>query len=226
MFLGLVLSRSMGKADGHDDPLERGREAAALDVRRRRKAAASRPHSKALRAWPFLPALALCLVLPGSLAAVDSHGKLDLTTTAFRPAGTIPVQFTCSGENISPSLAWNAAPPRTQSFALIVDDPDAPMGTWVHWVVYNLPASAQRLPERVPSGDAIAGGGKQGLNDFPTNGYGGPCPPPGKPHRYFFRLYALDTVLDLRGPIRRKDVDAAMKGHILAQAELMGTFGR
>jgi hypothetical protein len=160
------------------------------------------------------------------MAAKDSSGKLELTTTAFRPGSTIPTQFTCSGINISPSLSWSQPPPRTQSFVLIVDDPDAPAGTWVHWVVFNLPASARHLPERVPPGDAVAGGGKQGVNDFPLNGYGGPCPPPGKPHRYFFRLYALDTILDLRSPVHRKDVDSAMKGHVLAQAELMGTFGR
>ena len=93
-------------------------------------------------------------------------------------------------------------------------------------MVYNLPASARQLPERVRPGEAIDGGGKQGLNDFPMIGYGGPCPPPGKPHRYFFRLYALDMILDLGAPVHRRDVDLAMKGHILAQAELMGTFGR
>jgi len=158
--------------------------------------------------------------------AKDSSGKLDLRTTAFRPGSPIPTQFTCSGANISPALFWNNPPPRTQSFTLIVDDPDAPAGTWVHWVVYNLPASVRHLPEHVPLSDSLQGGGEQGVNDFPTNGYGGPCPPPGKPHRYFFRLYALDTVLDLHTPARRKDVDSAMKGHILAQAEVMGTFGR
>jgi hypothetical protein len=109
---------------------------------------------------------------------------------------------------------------------LIVDDPDAPAGTWVHWVVYNLPPSARQVPEHVPSGNAVAGGSQQGVNDFRTSGYRGPCPPPGKPHRYFFRLYALDTILDLRPPVHRKDVEAAMKGHVLAQGELMGTFGR
>jgi Raf kinase inhibitor-like YbhB/YbcL family protein len=136
------------------------------------------------------------------------------------------MQYTCSGANVSPALSWNQPPPRTRSFALIVDDPDAPAGNWVHWVVYNLPASARQLPEHIPPGDAVAGGGKQGLNDFPQNGYGGPCPPPGNPHRYFFRLYALDTMLDLRAPTRRRDVDVAMKGHILAQGEWMGMFGR
>lgn len=156
----------------------------------------------------------------------DSSGKLELMTTAFRPGGTIPTQFTCSGANVSPSLSWNQPPPRTQSFVLIVDDPDAPAGTWVHWVVYNLPASARQLRAQVPRGDTVAGGGKQGVNDFPMNGYGGPCPPPGGPHRYFFRLYALDTILNLRAPVHRKDIDSAMQGHILGQAELMGTFGR
>lgn len=170
--------------------------------------------------------MALVFLAAGVSVAKDSSGKLELTTTAFRPGGTIPTQFTCSGANISPSLSWNHPPPRTQSFVLIVDDPDAPAGTWVHWVVYNLPASARQLPEHVPPGDVVASGGRQGVNDFPTNGYGGPCPPPGKPHRYFFRLYALDTILDLRAPVHRKNVDWAMKGHVLAQAELMGTLGR
>lgn len=166
------------------------------------------------------------LPLCGAIAGGAPAGKLELTTTAFRPGSTIPVAFTCSGTNISPALSWTASPPRTASFALIVDDPDAPVGTWVHWVVYNLPGSTRQLPEHVPPGEAITGGGKQGENDFPTIGYGGPCPPPGKPHRYFFRLYALDTLLDLHGQVHRRDVDAAMHGHILAQAEVMGTFGR
>ena len=170
--------------------------------------------------------VALVFLATGVSLGKDSSGKLELKAAAFRPGSTIPLQFTCSGANISPSLSWTQPPPRTQSFVLIVDDPDAPAGTWVHWVVYDLPASARQLPEHVPPFDGVAGGGKQGVNDFPMNGYGGPCPPPGKPHRYFFRLYALDTILDLRAPVHRKDVDSAMKGHVLAQAELMGTFGR
>jgi Raf kinase inhibitor-like YbhB/YbcL family protein len=172
-------------------------------------------------------ALSLALSFAAGLAmAADSPGKLELKTTAFRAGSTIPTRFTCSGENISPALSWNQGPALTQGFVLIVDDPDAPAGTWVHWVVYNLPASARRLPEHVPPGEAVAGGGKQGLNDFSQNDYGGPCPPPGKPHHYFFRLYALDTILDLRAPVHRSDINAAMKSHVLAQAEWMGTFGR
>jgi Raf kinase inhibitor-like YbhB/YbcL family protein len=168
---------------------------------------------------------ALVMLAASALLAQGASGKLELKTTAFRAGETIPVRFTCSGENISPELSWNHPPPGTRSFALIIDDPDAPSGTWVHWVVYNLPASARQLPEHVSANDGAAGG-KQGLNDFQQAGYGGPCPPPGNPHRYFFRLYALDKILNLRGSVRRHDVDVAMKGHILAQAELMGTFGR
>jgi Raf kinase inhibitor-like YbhB/YbcL family protein len=186
--------------------------------------------SRRLRGSVALPATAIGLALFGLLAcaavAKDVPGKLELKTTAFRPGSTIPTQFTCSGANISPALSWNQPPARTQSFVLIADDPDAPGGTWVHWVVYNLPAAARQLPEHVPLGDAVASGGMQGENDFPMKGYGGPCPPPGKPHRYFFRLYALDTALDLHAPVHRREVDAAMSGHVLARAELMGTFGR
>lgn len=172
-----------------------------------------------------LLALTLTLVLPAThiSAAGNSAGKLELRTTAFHPGGPIPARFTCSGANVSPALSWSQPPAGTKSLALIVDDPDAPAGTWVHWVVYNLPASTRQLPENVPRGGAVAG---QGINDFSLNGYGGPCPPPGKPHRYFFRLYALDTILEFRSTPNRSGVDEAMKGHILAQGELMGTFGR
>ncbi len=168
----------------------------------------------------------LALLAAVSVLGDDSPGKLQLMTTAFGAGGRIPSKFTCSGENISPALSWSQPPPRTRSFALIMDDPDAPAGTWVHWVVYDLPVSARDLPEHVPPGEAVSGGGAQGINDFSDSDYGGPCPPPGKPHRYFFRLYALDTTLNLRGPVRRRDVDSAMKGHVIAQAELMGTFRR
>jgi hypothetical protein len=169
--------------------------------------------------------VALVLVTAGFAVGGDAAPNLQLKTTAFRPGGTIPTPFTCSGENISPALSWGQPPPGTKSFVLVMDDPDAPAGTWVHWIVYNLPPSARGLPGHVPAGN-IAGGGKQGVNDFPTEYYSGPCPPPGKAHRYFFHLYALDTTLDLRAPVHRRDVDAAMRGHVLAQGELIGTFAR
>jgi len=152
--------------------------------------------------------------------------SFTLSSTAFPPGGDIPSKYTCSGADVSPALSWNDPPAGTQSFALIADDPDAPVGTWVHWVAYDLPAGARQLPEAVPKTEAIAGGGVQGQNDFHKTGYGGPCPPPGKPHRYYFKLYALDSKLSLKPGATKKVVEAAMEGHILAQAEVMGRFQR
>ena len=149
-----------------------------------------------------------------------------LTTSAFRSGDAIPVKFTCQGQNSSPALRWTEPPAGTKSFALIVDDPDAPGGTWVHWVVFDLPATARQLPEAVAKVAEIQAGGKQGSNDFPEVGYGGPCPPSGKPHRYFFKIYALNTLLGLRPGATKRDVERAMQGHILAQAQLVGLFGR
>ncbi len=152
--------------------------------------------------------------------------SLQLTTSAFPSQGTIPKKFTCDGSDVSPPLAWSGAPPGTRSFALIVDDPDAPVGTWVHWVLYDLPANTKELAEGVPKQEQLSNGARQGRNDFRKIGYGGPCPPPGKPHRYFFKLYALDKKLDLKAGASKAEAESAMKGHILAQAELMGRFGR
>ena len=152
--------------------------------------------------------------------------SFTLSSTAFQPGSDIPAKYTCTGADVSPALSWNDPPPGTQSFALIADDPDAPVGNWVHWVAYDLPASARQLPEGVPKTDAVAGGGVQGQNDFRKTGYGGPCPPPGKPHRYYFKLYALDSKLNLKPGATKKAVESAMQGHILAQAEVMGRFQR
>src|SRR5258708_29814808 len=121
--------------------------------------------------------------------------SLHVTTSAFPSEGTIPKKFTCDGPDLSPPLAWLGAPPGTQSFALILDDPDAPVGTWVHWVLYDLPADTGELPEGVARQEQLASGARQGRNDFGKIGYSGPCPPPGKPHRYLFKLYALDAKL-------------------------------
>ncbi len=149
-----------------------------------------------------------------------------LKTTAFQHGAEIPKKYTCSGEDVSPALSWNGTPEGTKSFALIADDPDAPVGTWVHWVAYDIPNGGRQLPEALPKTESISGGGRQGQNDFKKTGYGGPCPPPGKPHRYFFKLYALDTELNLKSGATKKSVEQAMKGHILAQTELMGKFAR
>jgi Raf kinase inhibitor-like YbhB/YbcL family protein len=149
-----------------------------------------------------------------------------LSSSAFAPGAEIPQQYTCKGADASPALAWSGTPAHAASFALIMDDPDAPSGTWVHWVLWNLPAKAQSLPEGVPKREQLDNGATQGRNSSHKTGYNGPCPPPGKPHRYFFRLYALDAKLDLAAGASRSQLDAAMKGHVLAQAEYMGTFHR
>jgi Raf kinase inhibitor-like YbhB/YbcL family protein len=152
--------------------------------------------------------------------------SLELKSSDFAAGATIPKQFTCEGADISPALEWNAPPAGTQSFALIADDPDAPVGTWVHWVAYDLPANLRSLSQNFPKTEQAADGSRQGRNDFGKIGYGGPCPPPGKAHRYFFKLYALDSKLNLKSGASKKDVERAMQGHILAQGEYMGRYSR
>jgi hypothetical protein len=144
----------------------------------------------------------------------------------FSADATIPKKFTCDGPDVSPQLTWTDPPAKTQSFALIMDDPDAPVGTWVHWVIYDLPASARELGESVAKQEQLLNGARQGRNDFGKIGYGGPCPPPGKAHRYFFKLYALDAKLGLKAGAKKFDVERAMQAHIVAQTELMGRYGR
>ncbi len=151
---------------------------------------------------------------------------LILTSTAFAEAATIPVGHTCDGPDLSPPLQWSKAPVGTKSFALICDDPDAPAGTWVHWVLFNLPVGILSLPAGVPASAELTSGGRQGKNDFGRLGYGGPCPPKGPAHRYFFKLYALDADLSLPAGATKKQVEEAMKGHILAQGQLTGKYGR
>ena len=151
---------------------------------------------------------------------------LELASPAFEDDETIPSKFTCDGGDISPPLEWSGVPEGTKSLALICDDPDAPMGTWVHWVLYGLPADTTLLPEGVPTDEAVENGALQGKNDFKRIGYGGPCPPPGKPHRYFFKLYAVDSELDLKPGATKKDLVRAMKGHVLAEGRLVGRYKR
>ncbi len=156
----------------------------------------------------------------------SSLSGFSLRAEAFNPGADIPRKFSCQGSDTSPALVWTDPPPATQSLVLIVDDPDAPAGTWVHWVLYDLPSSTRRLDEALPPTADVAGGGRQGANDFGKTGYGGPCPPPGKAHRYFFKLYALDSRLNLRAGATKPDVEQAMKGHVLAKAEVMGRYRR
>lgn len=150
----------------------------------------------------------------------------SITSHAFDPGGAVPKKHTCDGPDLSPALKWIDPPDGTKSFTLIMDDPDAPVGTWVHWVLYNLPPETRDLPEGVPTTETFPNGAKQGMNDFRKTGYGGPCPPKGPAHRYFFKLYALDTTLSLGAKATKQEVEKAMKGHILAEAQLMGKYGR
>jgi hypothetical protein len=152
--------------------------------------------------------------------------NIQISSTAFAEGQPIPDKYTCAGQDVSPPLTWSSAPASTKSFALIADDPDAPVGTWVHWVIYNLPPTATSLAENTPSSPELPDGSKQGVNDFGNVGYGGPCPPPGRPHRYFFKIYALDAVLNLKSGATKKELLKAMSGHVLGEGQLMGTYQR
>ena len=173
----------------------------------------------------FAVAIAGLFTSIGALPEVDM--SLTLISTAYTHEGDIPTRYTCEGDDVSPPLHWQGAPPGTKSFVLIVDDPDAPdpaapKMTWVHWVLYNIPPDADFLPEDADSQE-LPEGTLEGVNDWKRTGYGGPCPPIGR-HRYFHKLYALDTVLgDLDRPAKQK-VEAAMEGHVLARATLIGTY--
>jgi len=149
-----------------------------------------------------------------------------LESTAFKSGGPIPKKYACDGEDISPPLTWADVPSGTQSFALICDDPDAPIMTWIHWVIYGIPADRRELKERMSTQEALDEGIMQGTNSWGRPGYGGPCPPGRTTHRYFFRLYALDRMPELRPGRRKKDLEKAIRGHILAETQLMGLYSR
>jgi len=151
---------------------------------------------------------------------------IQVRSAAFDEGQSIPQKHTCDGEDVSPSLSWENPPDRTKSFALICDDPDAPSGTWVHWVIFDLPAAITELPEAIPTKEEVLNGAKQGRNDFSRIGYGGPCPPKGDPHRYYFKLYALDAALNLKAGATKADVENAMKGHLLGEGKIMATYKR
>ena len=156
--------------------------------------------------------------------AGGGHG-MKLISTAFSEGGMIPEKYTCDGTDISPALAWSDVPDGVKTFALVCDDPDAPVGDWVHWVIYNIPGEVRSLPERLPAADSLADGTCQGINDFRKSGYGGPCPPRGV-HRYYFRLYALDVEFQADGNMTMKNLLHTVEGHVLAEAVLMGRYKR
>lgn len=162
---------------------------------------------------------------PAANSSAQQKTGIQLTSTAFKESESIPRPYTCDGIDISPPLEWTGAPKSAKTIALIVDDPDAPSGTFVHWVLYNLPADGLGLIENTPATETLRGGGMQGKNDFGKIGYGGPCPPSGT-HRYFFKVYALDAELSLKVGATKAEVEKAMQGHIVAQGQLMGTYSR
>ena len=151
---------------------------------------------------------------------------IKTTSPSFAEGQSIPSKYTCDGENLSPPLSWDQVPEAANCFTLICDDPDAPAGTWVHWVLYDLPATMKELPEAVEAKEELPNTARQGSNDFKRIGYGGPCPPKGGPHRYYFKLYALDKKLDLKPGATKSQVEDAMRGHILSEGRLMGTYKR
>jgi Raf kinase inhibitor-like YbhB/YbcL family protein len=156
----------------------------------------------------------------------EDEMEISLSSTAFREGEGIPAKYTCEGQDISPPLEWGELPPGTRAFALIMDDPDAPMGVFTHWVIFNIASDSHQLVEAIPTQDQLPGGALQGKNDFGRTGYGGPCPPPGRPHRYQFTLYAMDHPLDLKAGVSKEQLLSAMQGHVLAQGQLTGTYQR
>ena len=162
---------------------------------------------------------------PPAKQSPDRKSEIKVTSAAFNEGQPIPRQYTCDGVNVSPPLEWSGVPKATKTIAIIADDPDAPSGTWVHWVLYNLPADNIGFVENVPATENLKVGGFQGKNDFEKIGYGGPCPPSGT-HRYFFKIYAVDSELDLKAGATRAELEKALQGHIVSQGQLMGTYSR
>jgi Raf kinase inhibitor-like YbhB/YbcL family protein len=181
-----------------------------------------------LLVFPF-PCLFLGLGCTQPSSETKSGGSplsIEITSPAFQRGTTIPKQYTGDGTDRSPPLGWSEPPSGTKSLALICDDPDAPGGTWVHWVLFNVPGQTRALEEGVPTTEILGNGAKQGKNDFGNIGYGGPAPPKGQPHRYVFTLYALDVAVDLPPGATKAQLMHAMKGHILAEGQLVGNYGR
>jgi Raf kinase inhibitor-like YbhB/YbcL family protein len=189
-------------------------------------------------AGPPLRAALACAALAVAVAACSGDGEepvleqeeapmsIQVTSSVFAEGAEVPVRYTCDGDDVSPPLAWTGIPDGTAAMAVVSDDPDAPGGTWVHWVMWGISADATGLTEQLPTADVLPDGARQGRNDFGKVGYGGPCPPPGSPHRYYFTLYALDAEPELEAGAKKSDLLSAIDGHVLAKGRLMGTYRR
>ncbi len=185
--------------------------------------------SKIRRALPCIGLFLLVFLFSGCQTSKElstEGGSLKITSAAFKEGTPIPKKYTCDDKDISPPLSWTGVPKEAKSLTLIVDDPDALLSDWVHWVLFDMEPTLKGLPEGIIKEISTTGVGVQGVSDFGKIGYGGPCPPEGKTHHYYFRLYALDTRLSIQPGITRSEVDDAMKGHILATGQLIGTYGR
>ncbi len=174
----------------------------------------------------YLLIIIICLTV-SILTGLKIYGGtgMEIKSSAFKQGEFIPPKYTCDGADVSPPLEWNNAPAGTKSFALICDDPDAPRGSWVHWVIYNIPTGTSMLPENISKDKQPSTGGMQGTTDFKKIGYGGPCPPGGT-HRYFFKLYALDCAINLSPGATKQQLLDSIKGHVLAESQLMGKYSR
>lgn len=179
-----------------------------------------------IAAFLILPLFSQCEAQKEKKVKSKVKDTITVASDAFKQGGSIPQKYTCDGENISPQLSWSGIPDSTKSIALICDDPDAPMGTFTHWVIFNIPHEQEGMAAGVPRSKILKSGAVQGKNSAKRVGYFGPCPPRGKPHRYFFKVFALDAKLDLKPGIDKMTLLKAMKGHILAKGELMGYYGR
>lgn len=179
-------------------------------------------------ATSFLIGIACWLTTASPVFAAEpkARQKIILSSAAFQSGADIPRKYTCDAEDVSPPLGWTNAPAGAKSFALIADDPDAPGGTWVHWVIYDLPAAMKELAEAAAKTEVLPNGAKQGMNDFRKLGYNGPCPPPGSAHRYYFKLYALDAPTKLKPRATKQQVLEAIEGRVLGEAELIGRYKR
>ena len=175
--------------------------------------------------WGGLLVFFSCQRIESPESGGATMAKLQVQSAAFKEGELIPQKYTCDGNDVSPPLAWSGAPEKTRAFALISDDPDAPMGTWVHWVLYNIPAKVIHLAENVPAKSTLDNGACHGTNDFRKLGYGGPCPPSGT-HRYFFKVYALDAMLDMPPGATKAKLEMAMRSHVLAEGQLVGIYKR
>ena len=188
-----------------------------------------RSQARVSRSYSIAGILLLAAAMPiSALYGAESKTSQNfiLTSSVFHAGAEIPRKYTCDGEDVSPPLRWQDAPVGTKAFSIIADDPDAPGGTWVHWVIYDLPAETKELREGVAKTEKITGGGNQGINDFRKVGYGGPCPPPGSAHRYFFKLYALDAATNLNTRSTKQQLLDVLKPHLLGEADLVGRYKR